>query len=120
MEDREKLQREVLRDLISYSENLIPAVQEIIEELRGEGKDDTKEFLGEIIQGINWEIEVYNQCASLINEKSNYIDKREMIQAVRTLGDVLHGGDQSQIADCLDCHFIPFLNKLALAAKLVI
>ena len=120
MEDREQLQREVLRDLVSYSENLIPAVQEIIVELRGVQKDDTREFMGEVIKGINWEIEAYNQCASLINEKSNYIDKKEMIAAVKSLGAALNSGDHAEIADCQEQFFLPFLNKLALAAKMVI
>lgn len=120
MEDRERLQYDVLRELISYSENLIPAVQEIIVELRGIEKHDTQEFLEEIIKGINWEIEVYNQCASLLREKSNYIDKKAMIQAVKNLGASLNSKDRKQIADCMEQDFLPFLNKLALAAKMVV
>lgn len=120
MEDREVLQREVLKELIAYSDNLIPALQTIIEELRGNQKEDTNEFLNEVINGINWEIEVYNQCASLINEKSSYIDKKVMIAAVKSLGESLSGGENLQIADCLEQEFLPFLNKLALASKMVI
>ena len=120
MEAREQLQKDILQDLISYSEGLIPAVQEMIDELRSDEKEDTQQFLGEIINGINWEIEVYNQCASLINEKSSYIDKKEMIQAVGSLGTSLNSGDRFQIAECLEQHFLPFLNKLTLASKLVV
>ena len=120
MADREQLQREVLVELISYSESLIPALQDIIEELRGDNKEDTKDFLGEVITGINWEIEVYNQCASLINSKSSYIDKKSMIAAVKNLGTSLNSGDRLKIADCFEQDFLPFLNKLALAAKLAI
>lgn len=120
MEEREQLQREVLKELISYSDNLIPALQTVIEELRGEGKEDTNDFLNEIINGINWEIEVYNQCAVLINEKSNYIDKKTMIAAVKNLGISLSSGDVLQVADCLEQDFLPFLNKLALASKMVV
>lgn len=49
MEERELLQRDVLKELISYSEGLIPAVQQIIDELRGNGKEDTKKFLNEVL-----------------------------------------------------------------------
>lgn len=120
MAQREDLQRDVLKEMISYSDNLIPAVQEIIQELRGEEKEDTREFLNEVITGINWEIEVYNQCASLINEKSNFIDKKMMITAVKNLGTCIGNGEDSQIAECLEQDFLPFLNKLALAAKMVV
>ena len=120
MEEREQQQRDILRELIAYSENLIPAVQKIIEELRGGEKEDTREFLGEIINGINWEIEVYNQCSSLINEKSSYIDRKMMVQAVKNLGASLNTGDPFLIAECMEEDFLPFLNKLALASKMVV
>jgi len=119
VDEREKLQRDVLKEMICYSDNLIPAVQEVIGELRGEEKEDTQEFLNDVIKGINWEIEVYNQCASLINEKSNYIDKKAMITAVKNLGICLGNKESSQIAECLEKDFLPFLNRLALAAKMV-
>lgn len=120
MEEREQLQREVLQELIAYSDNLIPALQTIIAELRGEGMEDTNLFLNDVINGINWEIEVYNQCASLLNEKSNYIDRKAMITAVRNLGTSLNSGNKFFVADCLEADFLPFLNKLDLAAKLVV
>ena len=120
MEERERLQYEVLKELITYSEKLIPAVQTLIEEMHGDVKEDTGEFLNEVINGINWEIEVYNQCASLINSKSSYIDKKTMIAAVASLGQSLGSGDNAMVAECLENDFLPFLNKLALAAKMVV
>ena len=120
MEERERLQREVLKELIDYSQKLIPAVRTIVEEMRENVKEDTGDFLNEVIIGINWEIEVYNQCASLINAKSSYIDKKTMIAAVTSLGQSLGSGDNAMVADCLENDFLPFLNKLALAAKMVV
>ncbi len=120
MDEREQLQREVLQELINYSEKLIPAVQTIIEELRGNEQADTGEFLNEVINGINWEIEVYNQCASLLNSKSSYIDKKTMIAAVTSLGQSLGSGDNRMVADCFEQDFLPFLNKLTLAARMVV
>ncbi len=122
MEEREALQKEVLQELITYSDSLIPALQQVIEELKDKSKEkvDTEDFLGEVINGINWEIEVYNQCASLINERCNYIDKKVMIASVKSLGMALNSGDAWLISDCLEYDFLPFLNKLDLAAKLVV
>lgn len=119
MEQREQLQREILLELITYSEKLIPGVQILIGELREDAKEDTGDFLNEIITGINWEIEVYNQCSALINSKSNYIDKKSMTEAVTNLGRSLNSGDNVQVANCLEEDFLPFLNKLTLAAKMV-
>ena len=120
MADREHLQREALEELVSYSGNLVPAVQEMIVELRSAGKEDTEEFLEDIIAGINWEIEVYNQCVSLLNEKGNYIDRSKMGEAVRNLGVSLGAGDRAKIAKCLEEDFLPFLNQLTFAARIVV
>lgn len=120
MDERKELQQEVLRELILYNERLIPALQTIIEELRDNEKEDTGEFLNEVINGINWEIEVYNQCATLINSMSSYIDKKVMITAVTNLGQSLSSGNNRMVADCLENDFLPFLNKLTLAAKTVV
>lgn len=117
--ERIDLQYNILKELISYSENLIPALQNLIEELRGEEKEDTGDYLNEVITGINWEIEVYNQCADIINLHSSYIDKKSMIQAVKNLGVSLSSGDYRNVADCLEDDFIPFLNKLDLVAKMI-
>lgn len=122
MDEREILQRDILMELIQYSDSLIPALQKVIEELKDKEKEqvDTEDFLSEVINGINWEIEVYNQCATLINERCNYIDKKVMIASVKSLGMALNSGDLWLISDCLEYDFLPFLNKLDLAAKLVV
>ena len=120
MTEREQLQREVLRELINYNEKLIPAMQTIIEELRGGEQSDTGDFLDEIINGINWEIEVYNQCAALISSKGNFIDKKLMGVAVNNLGQSLNSGDNAMVADCFENDFLTFLNNLSLGAKAVV
>lgn len=118
--ERVELQYNVLKQLISYSENLIPALQDLIKELRSEEKEDTGDYLNEVITGINWEIEVYNQCADIINARSSYIDKKSMIIAVKNLGATLNSGNYLLVADCLEEDFIPFLNKLDLVAKMIV
>lgn len=117
MDEYVKLQMKGLREVIDYSQKLIPAVRDIIVELQDGRKKDTAEVLNLIILGINWEIEMYNYCEKLINAERKIIDKKQMTVAVNNLGAVLKSGDDLQIADCLDRHFIPFLNILESAAK---
>ena len=107
------MEKDILQELITYSDSLIPALQQVIKELKdqGEEKDDTEDFLSEVINGINWEIEVYNQCASLIDSSCNYIDKKVMIASVKSLGMALNSGDVWQISDCLEYDFYICLNS---------
>ncbi len=117
MDEYVKLQMKGLREVIDYSQKLLPAVLEIIEELKLGRKADTGEILNLIILGINWEIEMYNYCEKLINSERRVVDKRQMTVAVNDLGKVLKSGDDWMIADCLELHFVPFLSVLESAAK---
>lgn len=117
MADYVKLQMKGLREVIDYSQKLLPAVQEIIDELKLGRKKDTGEILNLIILGINWEIEMYNCCEKLINIDRRVVDKRQMTASVNELGQVLKQGDDWQIAECLELQFVPFLSVLESAAK---
>ena len=117
MDEYLKLQMKGLRELVDYSQKLLPAVQEIIDELKLGRKKDTGEILNLVILGINWEIEMYNYCERLVNADRKVIDKKQMTTAVNELGRVLKQGDDWQIAECLELQFVPFLSVLESAAK---
>lgn len=116
MSERQELQKEVLNELINYSDKIIKGTEEVIKELRGTRKKDTDELFDLVIQGINWEIEVFNSCESLINQDSQQIDKVKMANAVARLGNVLQEKDDIKIAACLDVDFLPFLKAMEFAA----
>ena len=65
-----------------------------------------------MIQGINWEIEVFNNCEDLINEKEQKIDKAKMASAVGRLGKVLQEKDDIKLAASLEVDFLPFLKAM--------
>lgn len=110
-----ELQREALRELVDYSEKIIRGTETVIAELRGARKEDTEELFNLVIQGINWEIEVFNNCEKLINQDTIQIDKNKMADAVVRLGKVLQERDDIKIAACLDVDFLPFLKTMEFA-----
>ncbi len=111
-----ELQKEAITQLADYSDKIILATETIIKELRGDKKEDTDELFGLVIQGINWEIEVFNNCEKLINEKEPLVDKAKMAQAVTRLGKVLQEKDDIKIAACLEVDFLPFLKNMKKAS----
>lgn len=112
MSSKHDLQIEALNELLNYSESIIPATEMIIKELRNDRKEDTEEFFNLIVQGINWEIEVFNCCESLINNESEQIDKVKMADAVVRLGRVMQEKDSIKMAACLEVDFLPFLKTM--------
>ena len=115
MSSKIELQKEALSELVDYSEKLIKGTEEVIKEFRGARKDDTGELFSLVIQGINWEIEIFNNCESLINKDGQQIDKSKMAKAVTRLGKVLQEKDDIKIAACLEVDFLPFLKAMEFA-----
>ncbi len=116
MGSRLELQKEALSELVDYSEKIIRGTETVIRELRDTRKDDTDELFNLVIQGINWEIEIFNNCETLINQDGQQIDKDKMAQAVVRLGKVLQEKDDIKLAACLDVDFLPFLRTMEFAA----
>lgn len=116
MSDKLKLQKEILEQLLIYSDNLAAGLDIIIKELRDKRKGDTEELLNLIIQGINWEIDVFNCCESFINQNGVQIEKSKMAEAVVRLGKVLKEKDDIKIAACFDVDFVPFVKSMKSAA----
>ncbi len=117
MAKKVELQKDIMKELADYSPKIIFGTEEIIGELRGDRQKDTDELFNLVIQGINWEIEVFNNCEALINQEDKFIDKSKMAAAVVRLGKVLQEKDDIKIAACLEVDFLPFLKSMEQAAQ---
>lgn len=117
MAKKVELQHDIMKELLDYSPKIIYGTEEIIGELRGDRQKDTDELFNLVIQGINWEIEVFNNCEALINQGNKVIDKSKMATAVVRLGKVLQEKDDIKIAACLEVDFLPFLKAMEKAAS---
>ncbi len=112
MADKQMLTENIIKQLSDYGPNLVEGVEELIGELRGERLSDTDELFALVIQGINWEIEVFNNCEDTIVGVSDAIDKGRMAAAVGRLGKVLAEKDDIKIAACLEVDFLPFVRSM--------
>lgn len=117
MEKIEVVQREAMTLLYEYSDKIIEGTKQVIHEMREDRKNDTDELFNLVIQGINWEIELFNNCEAIINKKEVLVDKSKMAEAVGKLGKVLQEKDDIKIAACLDVDFLPFLIAMQKASK---
>ena len=120
MSDTLSVQKEILKELCAYSNSMITGTETLIVELRNNRKPDTDELFNLVIQGINWEIEVFNNCEDLINRDGQQIDKSHMASAVVRLGKVLQEKDDIKLAASLEVDFLPFLRSMERVASAVI
>ena len=110
MEDIRRQQTEALQIGIEYVQKLIPATQEILPELRGGEKEDTMDFLNQIIDGINFVIEIVNATLPLINEKDEILNKDGIEEKVQQLNAGLQARDYIKVAQALEEGMLPFMD----------
>ncbi len=116
MEDLRTQQIEALQVVSGYIDKLIPSMKTIIGELRGTRLEDTQDFLTQILNGMNWCIEVFNGTMDFVNEDKERINKEQVNKGILELGDALKKKDDQKTAQMLETTVIPFLQDLKDAA----
>lgn len=117
MQDNEQEMLEALEMAVDYIPKLYNGIQKVCVELTEERYEDTDEFLGKIVQGINWIIEVFNATREVINESEQYIHKDKVNQSVLRLNDALMEKDDHMIAEILSEEFVPFLQNMEMICR---
>lgn len=118
MEDIRTKQMEALKMADEYLNKLIPSIEEVVSELTGEEKEDTKEYLNQVVEGLNFMIETFNATSSLINEEKTIIDQKEWNHVVLNLSDAMVSGNYKQAATILDSGILPILRTFEQTAAL--
>lgn len=110
MEDIRKQQIELLETVCDYTGRLIPAMTDVVGELLGEKQDDTIDFLGQIIDALNFVLESFNVTMDLLNEEEKLIDKDELEASVQRLSTAMLDKNYEDAAKIMDSDFLPFLK----------
>lgn len=110
-------QLEALSETANYLEKLIPAMEQVISEIKGQMQEDTIDFLLQIIDGLNFMIETYNVTKDVINADGPLINDEVLESCVGKLSDGFAGNDYKAIANELETSIIPFLKVFKEASK---
>ncbi|MDO5572641.1 MAG: molecular chaperone [bacterium] len=110
-EDVRTQQVEALQTVNEYIGKLIPSMETVAGELSGDKQEDTDAYLQQIIDGLNWVIEVFNGTMSLINEERVIMDKDEINREVVQLSEALIDKNDARVATVLESGILPFLKQ---------
>ena len=110
MDELKKQQYDALKDGADYALRLVPAIREILPELRGDMKEDTEDFKNQIFEGINYIVEIVNGTLSLINEKEVILNKDGIEEKMQQLIVAVDNNDNLKIAAALEEGILPFVE----------
>ena len=98
MEEQKKQQLEALELGSEYIAKLIPAMKEIIPELRGAEMPDTEDYLNQQLDGLNYVIDIINITIPFMEEK------------VQNLNRALGNNSHAMIANAFEADILPMLD----------
>lgn len=110
---------EALQALTEYSPKLIKALKAVTGELSGERLPDTGEYLKAIINGMNWEIQIYNGTKDLLSD-SGKLDKDKANDAFVSFSDAYGKKDDVMMKEIITLKLIPFFIALEDEAKSIV
>ncbi|MEG0962710.1 MAG: molecular chaperone [Lachnospiraceae bacterium] len=112
MEANRKEQMEALEALKEYNIKMVKALEEVLEELKGNRKEDTDEYLNQILQGINWELQVINGTMEALNEQEEQISKTELNQMIQQVNEAYQEKNNEKMALVIEEQLHPFFKEL--------
>lgn len=107
---------EALQTLMEFNPKVIHNIKIIIKELSGARLDDTDGFLKDILNAINWEIEVLNGTMDLLNEDKKRIEKDSINSCIVALGNAVAEKVDAKIAEAFE-KLLPELEEIQKAAE---
>lgn len=120
MDDVKRMQYDALKDGADYAMRLVPAIREILPELRGEKQDDTEDFKNQIFEGINYIVEIVNGTLSLINEKEVILNREGIEEKMQQLISSVDKKDDVEIAKALEEGILPFVEIFYQVAVIIL
>lgn len=117
MDELKAQQMEALEVVSEYIEKLLPNLNTLSNELKGNRQEDTDTFLNYVMNGFNWVIEVFNGTRDLINADKVRIDKDEVNDKIVELSSAFKKKDNFKAAELIETAVIPFLNKFSEVSK---
>lgn len=120
MENFREQQVDALKAMFDYNLKLVPALEEVVLELRGAQKEDTKDYLNYILKGVNWVIQVINGTKDLINEKEKIVEKEKMNEIIANLNNSIKEENNIEVANIIETGILPFINSISKTVKEII
>lgn len=110
-------QVEAFEMVLEYLDKLIPSMETVVGEIKGESKEDTIDFLVQVTDGLNFMLEAYEASSDIINGDKVLINNDVLEASVGVLSEGFSKDDYGMIADELEKSILPFLKVYREATK---
>jgi len=106
----ELLQKEVYETAAQYLPRLIKTAETVVVEFEGEEQEDTKDLFAQVVEGINWILETYNNSDSKLYRGDENGTKEDLETKILRLSHSITTKDKVEMSKALSEDMIPFLE----------
>ena len=109
-ESVEYLQSDVYATVADYLPKLIRTANLVAGEFQEGEQEDTRDLFDQVIEGINWVLDVYNHSPSALYRGQGRGEKAQLEQMIQRLSQAISRNNKSEMANSLSEDMIPFLH----------
>ena len=103
---------EAIEGICKYDEKLVEALGAVSSELLLGVTDIHSELFGQIVQGINWTVEVLKQVMDILDEKEKKLDVEAFNDALTAFDSAYTAEDKKALAEAISEKLVPALSQL--------
>ncbi len=109
-ESVEYLQSDVYATVADYLPKLIRTANLVAGEFQEGEQEDTRDLFDQVVEGINWVLDVYNHSPSALYRGQGRGEKTQLEQMIQRLSQAISRNNKSEMANSLSEDMIPFLH----------
>ncbi len=109
-ESVEYLQSDVYATVADYLPKLIRTANLVAGEFLEGEQEDTRDLFDQVVEGINWVLDVYNHSPSALYRGQGRGEKTQLEQMIQRLSQAISRNNKSEMANSLSDDMIPFLQ----------
>ena len=106
-----EIQKETYETALDYLPKLIKTAALVAKEFQGEEQEDTKDLFNQVVEGINWILDVYNHSDSILYRGGEQGTKEELEEKIQRLSHAISKQNKQEMGNALTEDMIPFLEK---------
>ena len=109
-ESVEYLQSDVYETVADYLPKLIRTANLVAGEFLEGEQEDTRDLFDQVVEGINWVLDVYNHSPLALYRGQGRGEKAQLEQMIQRLSQAISRNNKSEMANSLSEDMIPFLQ----------
>lgn len=98
---------EAIKAICQYDKKLADAMEILAEEIDSGVSDMDSEVFGQVVQGVNWTIEVLQQVMDVMNEQEKKLDKEAINDALTAFDKACREEDEDELIEVLKSKLAP-------------